>query len=169
MKKLESGRTLIETLAIMAMIGILTISGLQLYAKAMNTIRANYIMEQVYVKANELVENPVASRRKIVDISIQGSEGLSYGYSFCSSSEGCKPKRDGNNIVIQVDGYFPVGLCKMLKKKIESQEYAGLEDIEANSSKLKNQKCPTDTDITSMTFIIDSEFRLRINKEKENE
>ena len=163
MKKVQTGRTLIETLAIMALIGILSVSGLQLYAKAMNVIRANYIMEQVFIKASELAQNPV-SHRKMVDISMQNSNKLSYGYSFCNDTEDCKPKREGAEIVIKVEGYFPVSLCKILKKKIRTQEYVGLKNIKADNVSLKpddHNDCPTDSEISSMTFVMDAEFKLQ--------
>ena len=71
MKQSESGRTLVEMLAILCIIGVFSVSGLNLYAKAMTTVRANYIMKQVFIRANELLESPVSSRSrgKSVDIS----------------------------------------------------------------------------------------------------
>ena len=85
MRQSQLGRTLIETLSILALIGILSVSGLQLYAKAMNTIRANYLMQQVFIKANELIQNPVAVRHKMVDVTVTDEDTgkLAYGYSFC--------------------------------------------------------------------------------------
>ena len=154
MKKFELGRTLIETLAVIAIIGILSVSGLQLYAKAMNTIRANYIMEQVYIKANELIENPVATRHRTVDIAMNSDGSLSYGYSIDTNGT----ERSGGEITVKLNGYFPTGVCKILKKKITSQEYSGLKQIKANSTELKSNSCPSDS-IESMTFIIDSEFK----------
>ena len=159
MKKMQSGRTLIETLGVLAVIGILSVSGLQLYAKAMNTIRANYIMEQIFIKANELAKDPVSSRRKVVDISVQTENTLSrYGYSF-STSDDSKPQKSGNDFIIGIEGHFPISLCKILKKKIKTQEYAGLKNIKANSTVLKEADCPTDDDIDSMVFTIDAEFK----------
>ena len=146
MKKFESGRTLIETLDVIAIIGILSVSGLQLYSKAMNTIRANYIMEQVYIKANELIENPVAIRHKTVDITMNSSGSLSYGYSIDTNAT----EMSGSDITVKLNGYFPTGVCKILKKKITSQEYSGLKDIRPISCS---------GIIESMTFIIDSEFK----------
>ena len=148
MKKSQFGRTLIETLAVIAVIGILSVSGLQLYAKAMNTIRANYIMEQVYIKANELIENPVANRSgrgKMVDITMNNEGALSYGYQIDTSTG-----ISGKDITVKLAGYFPSGVCKILKKRLKTQEYPGLKKI-----------TPTECsgDIESMTFTIDSEFK----------
>ena len=149
MKKFELGRTLIETLAVIAIIGILSVSGLQLYSKAMNTIRANYIMEQVYIKANELIENPVANRPgrgKMVDVTMNSEGSLSYGYTIDMSNT----KMSGSEIAVKLNGYFPTGVCKILRKKITSQEYSGLKGIQPNNCS---------DNIESMTFIIDSEFK----------
>ncbi|MGN0919258.1 MAG: hypothetical protein ACI4OR_00630 [Alphaproteobacteria bacterium] len=164
MKKNQAGRTLIETLAIIAVIGILSISGLQLYAKAMNTIRANYLMQQIFIKANELIQNPVAQRRRMVDISMLDERNgrLAYGYEI--DLDETLLNQNQRTITVKVNGYFPAGLCRILKKKIKTQEYAGLQNIRADNVDLAPEfhaDCPTDSDITSMTFIIDSEFRSR--------
>ena len=121
MKKFESGRTLIETLAVIAIIGILSISGLQLYAKSMNTIRANYIMEQLYIKATEQVKNPVANRHKTADVSMQSGNNLAYGYSFDSVTN-----NSGRSYTIKINGYFTDGVKKIIQKRLNSgsSEYA---------------------------------------------
>ena len=160
MKKNQFGKTLIETLSMLCLIGILSVSALQLYTKAMNITRANYIMREVFFRATELMGDKVAQEHnhKVVDLSTQ----LDYGYSFCASGEECKPKRQDHDIVIKLKGYFPVGLCRILKKKIKTQEYAGLKNIKADEVDLApiyHKECPTDDDITSMTFIIDDEFK----------
>ncbi len=163
MRQSQLGRTLIETLSILALIGILSVSGLQLYAKAMNTIRANYLMQQVFIKANELIQNPVAYRHKMVDVTVtdENTGNLAYGYSFCKEG-GCAPKIESGEIQVQIRGYFPVGLCKILKKKLLAQEYQGLKNIKADNLGLGNgdhQDCPKDAPIESMTFIIDPAFK----------
>lgn len=164
MKKNQFGRTLIETLAILAMIGILSISGLQLYAKAMNSIRAGYLMQQVFIKANEMIQNPVAERRRIVDISMLDEHGgkLAYGYEIDTDMNKTFFDADKKIITVKINGYFPVGMCRILKKKIKTQEYSGVKTIKADDVDLApsyHAECPTDSDITSMTFVIDSEFK----------
>ena len=164
MKKKETGRTLIETLSILCLVGIFSVSCLKLYEKVMNTIRANYVMQQVFIKANELMENKVAieHNHKLVVLGTPKNNHLSYGYSFCALDEECRPKRKNNEIIIRVNGYFPVSLCNVLKKKIKTQEYAGLKNIKADQVDLAptyHNECPTDDDILSMTFIMDSEFK----------
>jgi len=64
MKYNQFGRTLIETLAILGVIGILSVSGLQLYAKAMNTIRVNHLMEKVYLLANQIRNDKIEKNRQ---------------------------------------------------------------------------------------------------------
>ena len=144
MKRLEAGRTLIETLAVIAIIGILSVSGLNLYAKAMNTIRANYIMEQVYIKANELVENKVATRHRTADITMNSDGNLSYGYSIDTTATGLS----GAIITVKLTGDFSAGLCKILKKKLKTQEYAGLNSLDYCTGESK-----------TITFKINSNFK----------
>ena len=156
----QSGRTMVEILAVVCLIGILTVLGSRLYAKAMNTLRANYIMQQVFIKANSLIENQVATRHKNLDVSLSSDGKLSYGYSFCSSDE-CKPRIDKGNkeIVIQVNGIFSEDLCKIFKDKLVTQEYSGLKDIEVTEKKLKKEDCPENSSATSMVFTVDIEFK----------
>ena len=153
----QSGRTLLETLGVLLFAGIFAVSGLQLYAKAMNTIRVNYIMEQVFIKATELVENKVANRHKMADISMTKKNTLSYGYSFCSANA-CKPRLDveNNEFIIEINGIFSTGLCKILKKKMEMGTYPGLKSIHVNLTKLGS--CPNE-EITSMIFTINAGFK----------
>lgn len=160
MKNNQTGRTLVEMLAILCIIGIVSVSGSRLFSKAMNTIRANYIMEQVFVKANEQIEIPVGARHKTVDLAVSGKEGLSYGYEFaaCTAEE-----EKGRCSCIKMLGIFPLTMCKILKKKIETQEYEGLITILANATDLKGtgpmSACPSDKEIRSMTFYVDPAFR----------
>ena len=158
MKQFQSGRTFIETLSILCLVGIVSVVGLQLYTKVMNMVRSNYIMQQVFSKANELVAE---NRHKMVDISVYNQdEGLLYGYSFCKDGESCAPRKKGNEVIVQLNGYFPVNLCKVLKKKLHKQEYTGLKTIYADEVELtKHAPCPSDVDINSMTFVVDAEFK----------
>ena len=157
MKQLQSGRTLVETLAVLCVIGIFSVSGLHLYAKAMTTIRANYIMQQVFIKANELIESPVSNRRKSVDLSVHNNDSkLSYGYEFDNSGS-CRTAYCEPDIFVTIKGYFSVNLCKMLKKKILNQEYPGLQGIKVGAKDLKTSSCSEG--ITSMKFIVDPKFK----------
>ena len=154
MNKNQSGRTLLETLAVLALIGILSVSGLRLYAKAMNTVRVNYIMQQVFIKANELVKNPVAKRRKTVDISMSSTDGkLAYGYSFSSGQFLDSDKK----IQIGLEGYFSAGLCKMLWEKMNSKEFKDMLVIKnKNDQELSKNNCLGED--VSLTFVVNSNF-----------
>ncbi len=165
MRQSQFGKTLIETLSILALIGILCISGLQLYTKLMNAIRSNYLMQQVFVKANELIQNPVMERHRIVDISLMDKEvgRLAHGYSFCASESDCAPKLKDGIVQIQVNGYFPVDLCKILRKKMLNRKYQGLTSIIVDNDPAwvlsSHTTCPEEGDIKSMTFIIDPAYK----------
>ena len=150
----QFGRTMMEMMAILAIIGILSVSGLQMYAKAMNTIRVNHLMEKVYLLANQIRNKEIekTNRRKAFDLPTV-DETLAYGFAFNGSASGYKNKQ----IKVVITGDFSAKICKILKKKIKAQEYSGLEDIRANTTSLKENDCPNDK-ISSMSFIIDSTF-----------
>ena len=154
MQDSQQGRTLIETISILFVMGIFSVSGLHLYAKAMNSLKINYLMRQVFIRANELVESPVAIRRKVVDIHIT-EDKLSYGFRFVDSVH----NEHSQKMVIQVDGYFSFGMCNMLKEKIKTHEYPGLNTILANGKDLKRFECPEETQIDSVKFFINDDFK----------
>ena len=170
-KKTESGSSLLEIIAVMCIIGILSFSTFALYAKAMNTLRSNYVIQQAFLKANELNTSTVASRHKTIDLKVIESDELSYGFSFKSY------EKNGDQIVISVKGSFTDGMCENLKEKIFNQEYQGLKDINIAgeiekkdggkntfSQNLSKKGCPQKTEdvkkteITSMIFVIDPGF-----------
>ena len=154
MKRFETGRTLIETLGVLAFIGILTVSGLSLYAKAMNTIRANYIMEQVFILANQLTQSPVAVRHKMADANVRGGEDTQLAYGF----EITNRNFDDSTIRIVISGPFTAGLCRILDKKRENQEYAGLARLDSVND--------CDGGIREVTFEINADFE-KVNFEGE--
>ena len=168
----QSGKTMVEMIAVICLIGVLTVMGSRLFAKATNTLRANYIMQEVFVRANELIENSIDSNRnsgKIVDISLRKKNSLSYGYSFeehdtdkhNSKWTTGKCTSESGNIKVVIKGEFSQDLCNILKDKIFSQEYAGLKDIVLNDekeTKLATGNCPEGS-FTVMKFVINPEFR----------
>ena len=157
--KTQSGRTMVEILAVVCLISILTVMGARLFSKSMNTLRANYIMQQVFIKANHLIENPVATRHKSLDVSVVGNKSkLSYGYSIDADETGV----DGTTrlIKVQMNGVFSKELCEILKDKVSlsSGEYSGLRDILLDGAKSVKNGC-TNENFSSMKFIIDPEFK----------
>lgn len=155
--KIQSGRTMIEMLAVVCLISILTIMGTQLFSKAMNNLRANYIMQQVFIKANYLIQNPVASRHQSLDVSVLGNKSkLSYGYSFDENET--KMDERTHQIKIQIKGNFTNELCKILKDKISTQEYPGLKSISIGNSNLSTEDC-SGKDFNSMKFVVSPGFK----------
>lgn len=157
--KTQSGRTMVEILAVVCLISILTVMGARLFSKSMNTLRANYVMQQVFIKANHLIENPVATRHKSLDVSVVGNKSkLSYGYSIDADETGV----DGTTrlIKVQMNGIFSKELCEILKDKVSlsSGEYSGLRDILLDGAKSVKNGC-TNENFSSMKFIIDPEFK----------
>ena len=170
-KKTELGTSLLEVIAVMTIVGILSFSTFALYAKAMNTLRSNYVIQQVFLKASELNTSAVGNRHKTVDLKVIEKDELSYGFSFKNYT------KEGDQIVVSINGPFTDGMCELLKEKISSQEYQGLKDIQIVGEKenkdgnitdlsqnVQNKGCPEKTEdvkkieITSMTFIIDAGF-----------
>ena len=112
----QFGRTMMEMMAILAIIGILSVSGLQMYAKAMNTIRVNHLMEKVYLLANQIRNKEIekTNRRKAFDLPTV-DETLSYGFAFKESESGYKNKQ----IEVVITGDFSAKICKILNKKLK--------------------------------------------------
>ncbi len=66
MKANESGRTMVEMLGTLAIIGVLSIGGVTGYGRAMNAYRTNSAMEtaqkQAAIVAGEVVTGPVSPK-----------------------------------------------------------------------------------------------------------
>ena len=172
MKQFEAGRTLIETLAIIAIIGILSISGLNLYAKAMNTIRVNYIMQQIYIRANERLNDNIAASRnrpKMFDTTVTDPKGrLAYGYSFnddLSEAEIANEERN-NRFIIKINGPYSKGLCKILTKKKGKDEYPGLHAVYFNGHEGCNS---VESTTGTIKFLINKHFKKTKKTVKYNE
>ncbi len=137
MKINQFGRTMMETLGVIAVIGVLGVSGLQLYAKAMNTIKVNHLMQKVYLLANQIRSEKIdrANRKKAFDLP-KVAETLSYGFSFDTGLSDYKNKE----IEVVIKGDFTAKICKMLKKKLKDEEHGhGLKSIngcDGDSSKI---------------------------------
>ncbi len=115
----EKGRTLLEVLAVIAVIGIISVSGLQLYSKAMVQIRTNDITNEASKLFAARDEKRI--KHKTFDLGTKDQDKTPYGYDIVPPKTKCKNKimvevgkiTDGNAIDSKV--------CKNLFKFIKGE------------------------------------------------
>ena len=95
-RKIENGRTLLEMIGVITMIGVLTVGGTSLYTKAMAKVRLNNLLEEVRKRA--LVADRKTSSRYtygMFDAKAGGAKSVtSYGYGIGDNKSGVK-RSDG--------------------------------------------------------------------------
>lgn len=75
MKINESGRSMIEMLGVLSIIGVLSTSGIALYSKAMDKRKTSVVIDQVSELANN-IHNVYMSRRNYSGLKLNGEGGI---------------------------------------------------------------------------------------------
>ena len=78
----ESGRSMVEMLGVLAIIGVLSIGGIAGYTMAMNKLRTNDIVNAVVQAAVECRTRGTFSETEI------GAQGLAFGGTKCTKAKG---------------------------------------------------------------------------------
>lgn len=95
-RKIENGRTLLEMIGVITMIGVLTVGGTSLYTKAMAKVRLNNLLEEVRKRAL-VADEKTSSRYTYGMFNAQGGGAksvTSYGYGIGDNKSGVK-RSDG--------------------------------------------------------------------------
>ena len=121
MKKNESGRSMVEMLGVLAIIGVLSIGGIAGYTLAMNRYRANEILDT----AAKLAVVSMSASDKTAALSDLGIDSLAGG-TFKSASDG--------TVTITVASNDVRGLIKDLAGNKMTSE-ATAEDVVLNFAK----------------------------------
>jgi len=96
MKKLESGRSMVEMLGVLAIIGVLSIGGIAGYTMAMNRYKANEILN-------------AASMALVVAMSAEGGSGISAATAYTTLVPGATNPAGVTDMQATVtDGTFSV-------------------------------------------------------------
>ncbi len=139
----ESGRSLVETLGMLAIIGILSVSGISLYASAMNKHHANELIYEANKRATMVVAQAVQGRNTF---SIQEFDNQTSGGIF--SSEVIKWENEFGIVVNQVN----YSVCQNLISLVDNKNPTITSTINPYSS-LTPEKC---TQNNNLIFIYSS-------------
>ena len=181
-KTIQSGRSLLEVIAVISIMGIFTVASVVVFQAAMNSVRSKYIVEQVMVRANEVIESAWLKDKekgthrhgKMVYTPEYSDktrkEDGAYGYTFRkpefvkgSSLLLIVDKSAGKltKVNVTVDGVITPGVCNSLKEKVNMYT----EIIEVNDAygfDRKKNPCPKE-DLESLTFLVDLSKRASSN------
>ncbi len=89
-RKIENGRTLLEMIGVITMIGVLTVGGTSLYTQAMAKVRLNNLLEEVRKRAL-VADRKTSSRYTYGMFNAQGGGAksvTSYGYGIGDNNSG---------------------------------------------------------------------------------
>ena len=127
-KTSQYGRTMLETISVLALIGILGITGIYMYAKGADSVRADSIIKDVLARAAQRKSNAelsgMGSKKKIfspeygtkkkeagkikTEYETSGSAGYTFNVKYSIS----------NAVVVEVSGAkIPTSLCNAIKSK----------------------------------------------------
>jgi len=101
----QSGRSMIEMLGVLAIIGVLSVGGIAGYSKAMQKYRINKTIEQITLIAGN-VRTFFAPQKNYIGVHCQGM--------YCNASSGCYGSDGGVNS----NGYptYAINGCPIIKK-----------------------------------------------------
>lgn len=160
MKKNQSGRSLVEILAVMAIIGVFSLGSIVAFQTGINSVRARYILEQVQLRVSEatsMAELSKGHKKQVYtpEYVNKTSEGT-YGYSFTTEDVSIdrnslqyyvSANRAATVIEVTVHGNITPSVCGSLKGKLTG-------DIQKlNDVAVEKFVCPT-TDLTELKFTV---------------
>lgn len=99
----ETGRSMVETLGVLAIIGVLSVGGIMGYSYGMDKYRANETVQGVFLRAVDLMTQTTQGK----ELSLAGWEDEKTRYPISLSEVG------NNKISLQVSG-MPTRVCQMV-------------------------------------------------------
>ncbi|MBR4927538.1 MAG: hypothetical protein IKY98_04340 [Alphaproteobacteria bacterium] len=137
MTGMESGRSMVEMLGVLAIVGVLSIGGIMGYSYAMDKYRANIIINEINLRTIDLIRQGHQKQ----ELSLNDWEPLSTEYEI---------KEIGwttdNYIYIDIDG-FSKQVCKMVHDSFIQQNHIIQIDINAVKA-MTNELCSDNNLIT---------------------
>lgn len=103
-RKIENGRTLLEMIGVITMIGVLTVGGTSLYTKAMAKVRLNNLLEEVRKRAL-VADKKTSSRYTYGMFNAKGGGAKSvtaYGYGIGDNESGVNRSRTKGTVTVLV-------------------------------------------------------------------
>ncbi len=134
MFKSQSGRTMLETMMVLGIMGVLSVGGIYMYRRGINDVRADGIMKDVLARASQEKGNADLSRSGVGGKLVYTPDYKSksgkyktkgrYGYTFEIESSSTS-----KNIEIKVGGGIPKDVCNALKTKYKTYQSTPLKKI----------------------------------------
>ena len=165
--QLQIGRTMLETISVMAIIGVLSVTGVYMYRQAMNSVKADAILKDVLVRAGQtkgnldmersggkkLVYTPEYKKRDNKGEEIATTKGR-YGYTFEIDSSS-----KSSLVIIRVKGSITSAVCDSLKSKFNTYKKGTFLKVIAKDTgtvtkdtNILNDPCPEE--ISSLKFYV---------------
>ncbi len=161
----ESGRSLLEIIAVISIMGVFSIGSIVAFQAGMNSVRAKYIAEQVQLRVEEVVSNTELSKghkKTVYTPEYANKTGEDkYGYRFQTKNATQNTKTmaymlmgaavTAPTVQVEVSGRISSGVCESLKGKMSI--LGNVQEFKADGINLLTQPCPKD-DINKIEFTI---------------
>lgn len=112
MKYIETGRSMVEILGVLAVVGLLSVGGIEGYRLAIDKHKANEVQEELRKRANEMSHQMQNGIDPVLDDFADEVDGVKMEM-MASDNEGFKPDFDDSQFAILVQN-VPEGMAKQL-------------------------------------------------------
>ena len=159
--RLESGRSMVEILGTLAIIGVLSIAGIAGYKYGMDKYRANQTINDVMLMGVDMITQ-LSQNRGTPTLSSDWGTKTTAGYDFTVVQN----PEDKTQYGIQITG-VPSSICKMVGDGLKQTVavYVGNEDYDSDT---KEDPCD-ESDKNTMEFYFDKNTKINTETEIPNE
>ena len=91
MRKMEKGRSMVEMLGVLAIIGVLSVGGIYGYSVAMNKYKANEVVQAASMLGTLAIGKASTSTAKVENYTLTGA-----GIATADAIQGCTPKANAD-------------------------------------------------------------------------
>ncbi len=128
-KQMQQGRSMVEMIGVIALMGLFSIGGIYGYREAYNSYRANTLKDIVLQGKVVVDTNKNGATARTLQLYAQKTS------LNCSSAHPCaKMTSDGNVKTFSLSSQEPSGVCKKVLEKIQEFNNSGIDNITPNSS-----------------------------------
>ena len=149
MKKIyqsEKGRSIVEMLAVIAIIGVITVGGSNLIGKSLNYTKANAIVSEAKTQLSAMDRRDVhhnAEKAHYVLKGFAGADGKVYIYDMYPVELDTKTN---NNLILKISG-ISGGVCQLLKHRTDTI-------MMINDKTQENATCQEENNVVQFKLIL---------------
>lgn len=127
----DNGRSMVEMLGVLAVIGVLSIGGIAGYKYGMNRYQANQVLHEMNMASSQIAMQLQKGKAEGVHLSLDGAfdnnafESVPFGFAFaCGTAPDGSKDCAGEETRYQLSALdVPLGVCNILRENISGMQY----------------------------------------------